>query len=65
MLLHILATVLYRNIICACYAFFKSISVSMVSVIAFIEDVLGLLEDVDVDITFSNSIAYSDVQIIS
>jgi hypothetical protein len=33
--------------------------------IAFMEDILGLLEDVDLDITFSNSIAYSDVQIIS
>lgn len=44
--------------------FFQSISVSMVSVIAFIEDILGLLEDVDLDITFSNIIAYSDVQII-
>jgi hypothetical protein len=37
----------------------------MVSVIAFIEDILGLLEDVDLVITFSNSIVYSDVQIIS
>lgn len=36
----------------------------MGSVIAFIEDILGLLEDVDLDISFSNSIAYSDVQII-
>jgi len=36
----------------------------MVSVIAFIEDILNLLEDVDLDSTFSNSIAYSDVQII-
>lgn len=44
--------------------FLQSISVIMVSVIAFIEDILGLLEDVDLDITFSNSIAYSDVQII-
>jgi len=32
-------------------------------VIAFIEGILGLLEDVDLDFTFSNSIAYSDVQI--
>jgi len=44
--------------------FFQSISVSMVSVIAFIEDILSLLGDVDMDSTFSNSIAYSDVQII-
>jgi hypothetical protein len=37
----------------------------MVSVIAFIEDFLGLLVDVDLEIMFSNSIAYSDVQIIT
>jgi len=36
----------------------------MVSVIAFIEGILSLLEDVKLDSTFSNSIAYSDVQII-
>lgn len=63
MLLHILVTMLYRIIIFACYVFFfQSISVSMVSVTAFIKDILGLLEDVDLGITFSNSIAYSDVQ---
>jgi hypothetical protein len=65
MLLHILAPVLYRNIICACYVvFFQSISVSIGAVIAFIEDILSLLEDVDLDITFNNCIACSDVQII-
>lgn len=34
----------------------------MVSVLTFIEDILGLREDVDLDITFSNSNPYSDVQ---
>jgi hypothetical protein len=64
LLLHILATVLYRNIICVCCVFFQSISVSMVSVTAVIDDILGLLMDIDLDITFNNGNAYSDVQMI-